>query len=836
MPEVGEGGWEARDLEELRAREASYRERLAHQAALAKRLTGYAEALQRMLRGRPPSRAYLASTLLEVAKLSSVALSIERTSIWLFDDARQYLSCTTLLTGQESRETSGLTLAARGCPRYIAALGETHALAVENVYTDPRTVELETYLREHRIGALLDIPIVIPGGVLGVVCHEHVTGPRMWHREEIDFAANVGSLVALALETERRLTAEYTALGTEAKYRHLVESLPVTVYSFDIHTTKLDYVSPHAAQWSGWTPEQWLRAGAQHWVERVHPEDRAAVAERLQPGALSGLPPEITYRVQLPNGQTRWVRDTTRFVRNPLGQAIALQGVLCDVTAQIESELQRSELVRQQKFMLDNAELHAVMIDATGKVTFVNDYFCRATGFTSAEVIGQNWFEYTTPPSQRARMQQELEQSVARGYLEPRMEAPLRTVSSEKLQVLWTNTVLRNVNGEVEGVLGLGVDMTQRIQLERELLQQTKLESLGKLAAGVAHDLNNLLAVMMAENERLSGVAGGSATMHTALQQAGDLAHSLLVYGRKQPVRVEALAVDELVQQTLPLAAAMAGDKLTLHTQLGCPTVQVSLDRAQLRQVILNLIGNAADATRGVGREIRLSTHLELIDPALGQRTTYVQPGEYVVLTVADDGRGMPGSVVARIFDPFFTTKSDGRGTGLGLAMCQSIVNRARGFIDVQSTPGVGTRFRVYLPRVAARLSASDPLAPIGLTGASHERTRILVVDDVVAIRHMLESTLREAGYRVFVAETVSTAAQILTTQPIDLLLTDGSLPDGSGIALAHSARSMRPQLKVILASGSLEADHSFDAVLLKPFDSGLLLRTVAAVVADQRT
>jgi PAS domain S-box-containing protein len=530
-------------------------------------------------------------------------------------------------------------------------------------------------------------------------------------------------------------------------------------------------------------------------------------------------------------------------LRDPLGHAVAIQGVLCDVTQQVETELERSELERRQRFMLDHAELHAVMTDAQGLVTFVNDYFCRTTGYEREQVIGRSWFQLTTPQAERPRVERELQRAAALGELEPRLEAPLRSASGERLHVLWTNTLLRSTDGKVQGVLGLGVDMTQRIRLEQELLQQTKLESLGRLAAGVAHDFNNLLTVMVAETQRLTRakdrdtVQSAEQGMRDALQQARDLTQSLLVYGRKEDKREERLHIDKLIADSMPLAKAIAGADIDAVVRLHCPDAEVCLDRAQLKQVVLNLVGNAADATRerasqqstGRARRVLIDTHLELLDAAQARRAGAVAGGEFVVLTVADEGCGIDPRKLGRIFEPFYTTKPKGQGTGLGLPLCQSIVSRAGGFIDVRSELDAGTRFRVFLPRIAPAAAATPSPAGISVPPAQpNAHIRVLVVDDIAPIRTMLASTLLDAGYRVFAAESLATAAQILSSQPIDLLVTDGSLPDGSGLVLARSARSVQPDLKVLLASGSLEADPTFDAVLLKPFDSSQLLRVVA--------
>jgi PAS domain S-box-containing protein len=533
-------------------------------------------------------------------------------------------------------------------------------------------------------------------------------------------------------------------------------------------------------------------------------------------------------------------------VRDTVGHTLALQGVIADVTRRVEAELAQKELERRHQFMLDHADLHAVMLDSEARVTFVNDYLCRITGWDRQDIIGHSWFEFTAPPGERERLYRDYSEGLERGWLEPRREGPLRTKQGGRRHVLWTTTILRRTDGQVQGVSGLGVDLTQRLLLEAELMQQTKLDSLGRLAAGVAHDFNNLLTVMINENQRLGSfiepqpgrpeltpaqALGAQHALHDALEQASELTHSLLVYGRRGAASKDTVRIDDLVRETMPLAATIAGPSVATQAELHGERACVVIDRTQLRQVILNLVGNAADAVRGEAGHVRICTHLELVEASVARRYGSALGGEFVVLTVEDDGCGMDERTLARVFDPFFTTKADGKGTGLGLAMCQSIVDRAGGFIEVESTQGSGTRFRIFLPTSATRLSGVPEAGPD--QHSEPQQLRVLIVEDVAGIRALLANTLRDEGYRVSDVESVGAATQILTTQHVDILITDGSLPDGSGVVLARSARTVQPALKVVLVSGGFEQGEGFDAVLLKPFELDQFLRVIHGLAAE---
>jgi PAS domain S-box-containing protein len=832
--------WLERELSELRAREAQYRERLGRKEALGSRLHAYSDSLHQLFRRRPPTRSDLARTLMDVARLSAQALDIGRPSVWVFDAAGERLKCIVQLQSGREVSVEGVELLASACPAYVQALAEESTVAVENVYEDPRTRELSVYMREHDVGALLDIPIVVPGSLLGVVCHEHMKGPRTWHREEIEFASNVGHVVALALEAERRSQAEYTALGTEAKYRHLVESLPVTVYSFDTKTSKLDYVSPRVSEF-GSTPAAMVEGGPNAWIERIYPEDRGPVLERFQRGAARGFPQEITYRVRMPNGSTRWVRDTCSVVRDHVGHAIAIQGVVSDITAQAEADLSRVEFERRYRSLLENVDLHAVTLDANGRATFVNDAFVRMSGYSRDELMGADWFEMMIAPNQRAQVRKRYFDDVSRGTVVPRFELGVVTRTGETRHLLCTNTALRTPDGTLSGTASLALDVTDRRRLETELLQQTKVESLGRLAASVAHDFNNLLMVVMAEVSMLErrretkGEEEHFRSIDAALEQAANLTRSLLTYGRKKQVVPHRIVVDDLLRDSLSLIEAVAGRTLRVKSSLHAEGALVRLDDVRLRQVILNLVGNAADATRGHGSFVHVSTHIELLDEALAKKHGVTSGREHVVICIADDGKGMDARTLARIFDPFFTTKQDGRGTGLGLAITQTVVGQGGGFITVESTPGVGTTFRLYLP--SADAAPPSLVVPSRITKRAGGKRRVLVVDDSSPIRDFVAQTLEKAGFEVVAVTSTRAAAEALASESIDLLVTDVTLLDGSGTALARSARAVRPDLPIVLMSGSEELEDAFDAELTKPFDEKTLLdavaRAVGAHVAD---
>jgi len=831
-----------RELRDARAREADYRARLARHRNLSAKLRAHAALLREALRNPAPGGSIIARLLADVARLSSQALEIPRASIWLFDESRQYLVCRFQLPLPDVHAPpDGPRIATASCPGYISALAKTDsgAVAVDDAWHDPRTSELGAYLRANDVGALLDIPIVGPGALHGVLCHEHQGGPRSWQEEEIDFATDVGAMVALALEAERRIHAEQTARGAAARYQHLVESLPVTVYSFQAKTGQLDYLSPRIVELGGRGAEQYLVSGGiERWVEAIEPEDRAPVRQRLSGSIIEGFIEELTYRIRMPDGARRWVRDTCSVVRDATGRPIAVQGTLADVTRLREAELARAEIERRYRTLLENADLPAAILAATGRVEFVNDCFTRLTGFTRDECLGADVFDLIFPPDERERVREDFLASIRRGEIVPRFESTIRTRNGSRRKLLWTNTLIRASDSTVVGSCSLGVDITDRLAAEVSQLEHQKLESLGRLAAGVAHDFNNLLMVLSGAVSTLREPRSAPAERASALVeidgavgQATALTRQLLTYARREAIAPALLSVDAVVQSTLPVLSKLVGPELRLSHRLGAGQARVVVDEAQLRQVLLNLVGNAADATRGHGSEVRISTDLVVLEPDQVRARGIVTDGTFVVLTVADDGNGIPGDLAERVFDPFFTTKGKGQGTGLGLAMCESIVRRAGGFIAIESVAERGATVRAHFPvaeteapRVAPSLVERPGVA--SLSG----RPRVLVVEDNEPIRTLVVRVLADEGVELLEAASLGAARAALAGTNVDVLLADGELPDGSGIELAREAVERGQARRVILMSGaevSVGRAAFIDAVVPKPFRLDGLVESV---------
>jgi two-component system cell cycle sensor histidine kinase/response regulator CckA len=408
------------------------------------------------------------------------------------------------------------------------------------------------------------------------------------------------------------------------------------------------------------------------------------------------------------------------------------------------------------------------------------------------------------------------------------------------LEVSLSISPVRSATGEIIGSAKVARDMTEQKRLRELVLHAQKMEAVGLMAGGVAHDFNNLLLVMMIHAEMMRNDCDPSdpqlpsiIEIVQSIQRARGLTRQLLAFSYKQPSEASALNVSAVVSGVHSMLRRLLPANIEIVTILGDDIWSVHADKGQLEQVLINLALNARDAMMTGGR-----FGLEIENRALAEPVSGLAAGDYVALVVSDTGTGIPAEHLGRVFDPFFTTKERGRGTGLGLSMCYSIIAQAGGSLTVESTLGVGTSFLILLPRTMEAPTSSSE-TPISEEGARGQET-ILVVEDDNAVKRAAVAALQKSGYTVLTAANGDEARRLIdgSQHAIDMVLSDVVMPQLGGPELARYLANSRPDLRVLFMTGY--SDYPVDSsdnrienhrVIMKPFHPRELLTAIREVL-----
>jgi PAS domain S-box-containing protein len=477
--------------------------------------------------------------------------------------------------------------------------------------------------------------------------------------------------------------------------------------------------------------------------------------------------------------------------------------------------LQKSE--EQYRELVENANSIILRIDKNGRISFFNEFAQRFFGYQADEVIGRSMVGTIVPETDSTGSDLRTLIADIERHPEHHETNENENVRSDgtRVWISWTNKPFYNTAGELVDILCVGNDITARkrsedekVKLRQQLTQAQKMESVGRLAGGVAHDFNNMLGVILGHTELALNRLDPGQPLVKHLQEIGkaarrsaDLTRQLLAFARKQTVAPQILDLNDIVDGMLTMLRRLIGEDIHLVWSPGKNLGMINIDPSQLDQILANLFVNARDAIVDTGK-ITIETGAMIFDEAYCMTHAGFVPGEYILLAVSDNGCGMDSEILAHLFEPFFTTKETGKGTGLGLATIYGIVKQNSGFINVYSEPGHGTTFKIYLPRHLAKAAQ----APKGDTASSEVRGNesILLVEDEPMILDITKTMLELQGYKVLPAATPGEAIRLAREHAgqIHLLMTDVVMPEMNGRDLAKNLLSLYPGLKRLFMSG----------------------------------
>jgi PAS domain S-box-containing protein len=503
--------------------------------------------------------------------------------------------------------------------------------------------------------------------------------------------------------------------------------------------------------------------------------------------------------------------------------------------------------------IIDSSDDAIIAKDLDGTITSWNKGAERIYGYTRDEIVGKNIS--VLAPSDRQDEIPEILRRIAQGERIEHFESARVTKDGRHLDVSISVSPLCDTKGGIVGASVIARDITAQKKAEGQLHQAQKMEAIGRLAGGVAHDFNNILGIISACAEFLrdridindadnnkaasSGPLQYVDNIKKATERGSALTRQLLTFSRSSAIQPRILDLNERLRDVSKLLRPLMGDDVEILIVSKSPAAVVEADPGQLDQIMVNLAVNARDAMPRGGKFI-LETRAERFDEGLAEQQQQLPPGKYVLLSVSDTGSGMDAATVARIFEPFFTTKEIGKGTGLGLATVYGIVKQSAGHILVYSEPGHGTTFKIYLPSADHKIGLeSQP--EVETTAPKRHGTTILLVEDDELMRGLTRQLLQEHGYTVIEADDGKSALEWVEQHPgpIDLVLTDVVMRRMSGPELVERLAASHPGLKVVYMSGytgELMAEREVltrDITLLeKPFTRTALLNTIHQTLA----
>jgi PAS domain S-box-containing protein len=629
-------------------------------------------------------------------------------------------------------------------------------------------------------------------------------GEPYWNDVQISPVRDAAGVVTRFLGVQTDITAYKTANAalreTNDRFRQLAENITEVFVLMDAQFRETLYINPAYEKIWGRTQRS-LYDDPHSFIESVIPEDRERVRAYIGHIQRGENPPNSEFSVVRPDGTTRSVLVDAVPIRDETGAVYRISGVALDVTERRASRLALEESV--ERFgKLTEASFNAICIAREGVIREVNRGFVEIFGYErDDEVVGRSIMDFIAPESA-----DEVYERVAANTEGAYELVGLRKDGGKLL--LEETSRAHTIGGKPARITALR-DLTEKRALEERYRQAQKMEAVGALAGGLAHDFNNVLTVITVYVEMLLTETGREDPRRADLEEirkaadrAVGLTGQLLAFSRQQVMERKVVVLEDLVKQIRKMLTSLVGEDIEIAMQFESSACVVLMDPSQLEQVIMNLVVNARDAMPAGGK-LTIETAVVEFDEDYSAAHWPATTGRHAMLAVSDTGIGMDDATRARIFEPFFTTKGPGKGTGLGLATVYGIVKQSGGFIWAYSEPGKGATFKIYLPLYKPAPASTDegqvrhPTPPRGIE-------TVLLVEDSDAVRNIARRTLEQRGYDVIDAPSANAAFELLANlnRPVHLLLTDVVMPGMSGRVLAEKLATLQPNAKVLYMSG----------------------------------